>query len=252
MMLETHEFNTAWWGAPTGIVRHPEFFSLPVDQQRELLTPFEWAEFKASLVYSDREEALPYRQLLRAGFIQADTQIHFRIGLAALQLTSLLEPLSVRFADEVPFSLPLEAMSIFRHERFYILPGISAERINRRYAMWGQQIILTHPATCLEVLLDGKVQGWFLSMKEGAKLNLTLAMLHQNASISGSMLYQRALVAYGSRGYRIGYASFHVGNTDVLNIYAHLGARFLTPTACWIWINERLLHEAPARVTTEK
>ena len=118
-------------------------------------------------------------------------------------------------------------------------PGATPERVNARYALWAEELLREHPATCLRVLEGGEVQGWFLARvpeTEGARgLELTLAMLRRGARISGHGLYQRALVALGERGHRTGSASFSITNTAVLGIYASLGARFLPPRGCWLW-----------------
>jgi hypothetical protein len=90
----------------------------------------------------------------------------------------------------------------------------------------------------MQLSLNNRLQGWFLS-RPGMQhsLNLALAMLSNTAEISGLLLYQQACVAYAGRGHRLGNASFSVTNTPVHNIYAALGARFMTPGGNWLWLS---------------
>jgi hypothetical protein len=76
-----------------------------------------------------------------------------------------------------------------------------------------------------------------LSHPAPSGLELALAMLSSESAISGFDLYSVAIAAYSARGFRLGFASFSVTNTAVHNIYANLGARFLEPKECWLWLN---------------
>ena len=48
-------------------------------------------------------------------------------------------------------------------------------------------------------------------------------------------LYQKTIRAYAAKGARIGFTSFSVRNTAVLNIYSQLGARFTSAEGVWLW-----------------
>ena len=233
-MIRTHEYNTRWWGAPAGIVDDPAFFALRDPERQQALAPFEWVEFKSAFA-----GAPSLSSLAGAGFILADTQLAFRIALKQGG-GSCGDDLTVRFADEPGFAYCKKDLASFQHERYVHLPGISPERLNTRYAEWGSQLIREHPRTCLAVLSGGEVQGWFLSQPAAAGLNLTLAVAHRNARISGFLLYEKSLAAYAARGHRIGFASFSAMNTAVHNIYSKLGARFTAPVGIWLWIAPQL------------
>jgi len=228
-MIRLHEFNTKWWGHPVGIVDDGAFFSLSPEAQQEALAPFHWVEYKAPL-----HEA-PLLDMQRAGFFLSDVQEQFRIKLSCEE-GSFLEPLNVCFADAKPLELTDESFAAFEHERFQHLPGCSKERLRSRYGPWARQMIREHPETCLAVLANGAIQGWFLSHPVSNGLNLALAMNHRDARISGFLVYQKGLSAYAARGYRIGGASFSVTNTAVHNIYCRLGAQFVAPTGIWLKI----------------
>jgi hypothetical protein len=232
-MIRLHDFNTRWWGAPAGIVDDAHFFSLPSGEREKALAPYRWVEFKSGLA-----EAPPPPVLARAGFFLADTQIQFRIALKAGGGSSCEEGLTVQFADEVPFEMRDEDLAPFEHERFQHLPNQTGARITARYAEWGRLLVQEHPETCVEILSGGAIQGWFLSCPAEKGLNLTLAMAHQSARMSGFLLYERGLAAYAARGHRVGWASFSVTNTSVHNIYAKLGARFVAPLGIWLWVAE--------------
>jgi hypothetical protein len=229
-VIRQHDFNSRWWGEPVGIVDQGAFFRLPPGERASALAPFRWVEFKSRF-----KDAPPLALLQAAGFFLVDTQVEFRIGLKAGPASACAEPLSVHFADEAPFDLRGEDVPLFAHERYQHLPGNDPQRTNRRYVEWARQLIGEHPECCLRVTTGDAVQGWFLSRPAAGGLNLTLAMLHRNATISGFLLYDQALRAYASRGHRIGWAGFSVTNTAVLNIYARLGAHFIAPTGIWLW-----------------
>jgi len=229
-MIRRHDFNTRWWGRPVGIVDDPGFFDLPAAERERQLAPFSWAEFKAPLAPDlDRGE------ILAAGFVQADVQIPFRIGLSGIEDTASLEGLSARSADEAPFDIPDGLPATFRSERFFCLPGVTEAKINERYRLWGQRLIEEDPTSCLQVHQGQALQGWFLSSRRGRAIELSLAMLSRHAVVSGALLYHKALREYARRGAQVGSAGFSVSNSAVLNIYAKLGARFLAPIGIWLW-----------------
>jgi hypothetical protein len=234
-MIRRHEFNSVWWGSPVGIVDDDAFFDLGPTERAALLAPWAWVEHKAPA------EAARSARIAVAGFVPVDVQLAFRIGLAPLRSSPSLERLDVVFADEPhavegAFSFDSARLADFAHERFEALPGIIPERTNERYALWARELAASAPATALAVREGSEVQGWFLSRPIDTGLHLTLAMLARDARISGHSLYQRALLAYAARGHRLGMAEFSASNTAVHNIYAALGARFVSPTACWMWI----------------
>ena len=229
-MIREHAFNSAWWGARAGIVDSSEFFSLNAAAQDEALREFAWVEFRASL-----HSVPPAPVMLRAGFAAVDTQVNFRIGLKGIPPLPDSHLLEVRFADETPFSVADGEPMSFEHERYQELPGITAARLNDRYVRWANLLIDESPAWCLRVLRGSETQGWFLSRAAKPGLNLALAMLRHDATISGMHLYQEALRAYARRGMSVGWASFSVRNVDVHNIYARLGAHFTSPTGQWLW-----------------
>jgi len=230
-MIEQHAANTAWLGLPAGVVTDERFFALGADERSRLLASYAFAEFKHPL-----PSAPSAAVLLDAGFAWVDVQIEFRIGLSRIDETPSLQELTVRFADESPFTVEDGESRSFADERFSELPGMTQSALDRRYTNWARQLIAEHPATSLEISRDGKPQGWFLSRPSAHCLNLLRAMLHRDATISGMLLYQKGLRAYASRGHSLGWAGFSVRNVNVHNIYARLGARFTPPVGCWLWV----------------
>ncbi|HYM62972.1 MAG TPA: hypothetical protein VEZ11_18945 [Thermoanaerobaculia bacterium] len=227
-MIREHSFNSAWWGAPVGIVNDPAFFELPGAEQNALLAPYAWAEHRQDLA------AAALAAIMRAGFVQADTQLPFRLGMARVAGGPSLDHLDVESAAEAPFRVGAGELAPFEHERYGMLPGITPEKLASRYARWANEQIAQHPDWCLRIRDRSGVQGWFLSRSTDEGLNLELAMLRRGATISGMYLYQKAIVAYAAKGARIGYARFSISNTPVLNIYSRLGAQFLAPMGIWI------------------
>ena len=233
-MIREHRFNTRWWGSPVGFVHDPAFFSLDKATQQQQLKPYAWAEFHSIL-----DQAPSLQSLATAGFIQTDTQIQFLLNLSKVKATPSMDSLEYHFADQKPFTIEMQQLAAFSHERFRHIPGCTGVRNNERYTLWANELIREHPETCIQLLANNKIQGWFLSRPgEERGLNLALAMLSSTAEVSGMLLYQQALVAYAKRGHRLGGASFSVTNTPVHNIYATLDARFLAPKGHWLWTAE--------------
>lgn len=217
-MIREHRFNSRWWGGRVGIVE-----GLDLEGREQ----FDWVELRAELATA------PLERIAGAGFFQVDVQLPFRIALARVPETPSLAALQV---ERAPFSIEADHVAPFAHERYRYLPGMTEERLTKRYAEWAAAQVEQHPEWCLRVTSGGKTQGWFLSQMTAEGLNLELAMLHRSATISGALLYQKALVEYAKLGARVGYARFSVTNTAVLNIYAQLGARFLPPVGTWLWL----------------
>lgn len=229
-MIDEHTFNTTWYGAPVGIVRDPAALAGTTAEVEAALARFAWVELRCA------PDAVDRVRLAGLGFVLADTQIHFRLGLAALRPSPSLDGLTTRWADTAPFTVDAAEMAPFRHERLQHLPGMTQVRLDERYALWARDLIAAAPATCTRLERDGEPQGWFLSQPHGARLRLALAMTAARATISGHHLYLASALGYAARGHKVGEASFSVHNTAVLNIYAHLGARFVATEDTWLRI----------------
>jgi hypothetical protein len=176
------------------------------------------------------------RRLIEAKFQLTDVQVNFRIALSRVADAPSLAEYECRSAAEEPFVLAPGDVRAFEHERFRHLPDVTQELLDRRYVAWANDLGSRHPEWCLRVTRQGRTQGWFFSESSASGLHLALAMLSAEATVSGQHLYQRSLLDYARRGAAIGHASFSVANTAVLNIYSQLGAKFTSPTGCWLWI----------------
>lgn len=229
-MIRNHQFNSMWWGKPVGLITSAAFFDQPPDVQQEQLADFAWVEFRQ--LY---DRPLPVWSLAAAGFTHADIHIRFKLGMHQVAESPSLDAMDAVFAVDDIFEINPEDMAQFEHERFLLLPGATRERVNSRYAIWANTVIRDHPEWCMEIRTEGVPQGWFISQMEGKSLNLTLAGLRKDASISGMHLYHKAMVEYAKRGARIGFASYSATNTQVMAIYAKLGVRYLVPEGFWLW-----------------
>jgi hypothetical protein len=226
-MIREHAFHTRWWGEPVGVVDDFAFVALPAEERERALSAFAWVELRAPLHAADP------LALAHAGFVQIDAQIPFKIRVNRVAGGPSLDELTVERASEHPFTV--DAPAPFGHERFRHLPGITAEKIAERFALWSRLQIAAAPEWCLRIGAGGATQGWFLSAMERDGLHLDLAMLHRDATISGAYLYRKSLLAYAALGAQIGTARFSVENTAVMNIYASMGAQFLAPVGIWLW-----------------
>jgi hypothetical protein len=227
-MINKHDFNSQWWGNDVGVVQAQDLMTLSSNEVDAQCAPYAWVEARAA-----NNAAINAHQMNTHGFFHVDTQIRFKIRLKGLSSTPSLDNLEVKFADETPFSVTAANFKAFEAERFAQLPNCSADKIKERYALWSQSLIANNPESCLRVFLNGEEQGYFLSQNTKSGFELTLAMLHTGAKISGMHLYHKALLAYAERGHRLGGAGFSVYNSLVHNIYANLGARFLSTEDFW-------------------
>ena len=227
-LIKNHLFNSAWWGKSVGIVEESKLDSITQEDLDTAGQTFDWIEARATT-----KTNVNAKRLSDLGFFQVDTQLKFKIRLSQLATTPSLDNLQVEFADRSPFEIAPCDIKEFAAERFQHLPGCTTSKIKDRYVLWSNQLIQERPQYCLRVLLSGEVQGFFLSEETATGFRLALAMLHSNAKVTGMHLYQKALLAYAEKGIRIGGASFSVHNSPVHNIYANLGARFLTAERFW-------------------
>ena len=234
LLVET-VYNTRWWGARFGRVTSDAFFDRPAPEVAADLSAFSVVEFSTGDVAPNLSA-----RLAQHGFWWADCQLAFRIGLREVANTAL--PASVAGlrmvpAAERPFTVAASELPIFKAERFRALRGITATQLAQRYANWSNDLIAAHPDACFEAFDEaGNSAGWFLGKPLSAStIELTLAMVRPGAGPVGGALYQAAIHAYAHQGYRLGRAAFSVQNTDVLNIYSQLGARFVAPAHIWLW-----------------
>jgi hypothetical protein len=233
-MIDRHDFNSAWWGRPVGIVRDEQWFDLPPAQRQAELAHYAWVEFKSPQPAHD-----PSRYT-SAGFRLTDTQISFRIALDRIEETPSTLKLDCVAASTRPFQLDAASMADFQHERFAHLQGVTADRITRRFAAWAGQLVQAHPDWALEIAYEGQTQGWFVAEPTSKGLYLALAMLARGATVSGANLYRKALHHFAAQGQRIGHAGFSASNTAVLNIYSQFGARFTAAHGAWLWQADNL------------
>lgn len=229
-MIRDHEFNSVWYGRRAGLVTDVRFFDLSESDRARLLVDYAWVEYRAPLT-NGIETLAPSR----CGFAFVDVQVEFRISLRRIPTPPCVDDLSI-ISGEDQFVVPaIQDIKPFVHERYALLSEVDAEKLQQRYWMWAQRLAAADPRYCLTVGLPSSVQGWFFAHPTNRGLNLTLAAMHRDATISGAALYAHCLRAYADRGATVGYAGFSVTNLDVHNIYAWLGARFIPPTAVWIW-----------------
>lgn len=229
-MIRENPYDTAWCGEPVGVIIDSAFFALDETCCRAALERFSWVEFKAPL-----GQAPPLHLLQERGFLLADVQIPFRLALKAVPDSPSLAEITCQPASQAPFEVQAHLVRDFEHERFLQLPGMTRAKLNQRYAGWANQLAGEHPDWSLCIRHNGQVQGWFLSQPTPRGLSLTLAMMEKSAVLSGAQLFQKAIRTYASMGPAVGYASFSVRNTSVLNIYSQFGAKFLPPEGNWIW-----------------
>jgi hypothetical protein len=232
-MIKLHDFNTEWWGKPTGIITDPAFFSLPKEQQIEILAPYQWVEFRAE------DEKHPSLQAIsKAGFFQVDTQINFQIDMRKLQPTSNTDALSIHSASKIPFSIDIDSIKSFSAERFKHIPDIKRHKIDERYVLWSKKLIAKNPEWCMEIKKNGIVQGWLLSSKTDKGLNLTLGMRSLSGDTTWYYIFQKALMEYVKQGADIGWASYSVTNIPVMNVYSALSVRLTGCEHFWLWVNK--------------
>lgn len=226
--MKLHEFNSKWWGKPVGVGNVDDYCALEPEQRRAMVAEYDWIELRGQ----------PTRQqvwcLSDDGFACVDQQVSFRVGLRARSSSPTSAALAVITAKQEPPLFDLTKMALFERERFWLLPGVDEATLQQRFALWGRVLTEESPETCLALVnAERRVQGWFLSRPDERGLELTLAMLSKDSEISGFHLYERGLAHYGA-SHAMGWASFSGANTAVLNIYARLGASFVSTQQYWL------------------
>ena len=171
-MIREHAFNSAWWGDKAGFVESA-LFTLPDAERDAFLRDYAWVEYVAPI------DTVAPAALLRAGFMQTDVQIVFRLDLRRLFPLPDFANLSIASAAEEPFHIGDDELGEFEHERFRYLPGITPAKLKDRYTRWANALIDANPEWSLRIAHVGKVQGWFLSELDGKGFHLTLAALHR-------------------------------------------------------------------------
>ena len=236
-MIRTHEFNTAWWGkgGDVGIIDDATFFDQTDGERQSQLAMYRWAEFH---VESPKPELV--RKMHDARFVFADAQMEFRVKLnkSDRQSAPSSEAIQLTSAGTDPFKVSTSEVRAFEGDRFFLLPGVTMKRVEERYTLWTERLIKESPATCFRASLGGKTQGWFLSAPSNKGLELTLAMLSKDATISGQLLYASALAEYARMGHTVGWAKYSYRHTAVANIYASLGAKLTGVRETWMWIKK--------------
>jgi hypothetical protein len=225
-VIREHAFNARWWGAPVGIVEEPAtFFAAPAEARQAALEPFAWTEVRVPAGAAwDRAAAAS------DGFVAADVQIGFRIGLRRLPAPGPSTQ-ALQVVPAVPFAG--RRLAPFGSERFHVL-GAPEDLVDARFAAWAEDLRTAAPDWCFEVRSEDEPQGFFCSTPAEGGLHLALAGLYRDATVSGALVYGAALHAYAARGARSGWAAFSARNHAVHNVYASLGARFVSATEIWI------------------
>ena len=229
MIVKPHKFNSKWWGGNIGIL---DIDNLQEESDATAISEFEKFEWVEAKIPNSSD--VSFERMHRLGFFYIDTQVSFRINLSSLEESPSLNSLKVDSGRNKSFKIKTSDIREFSSDRFSRLPGCSQEMAQKRYSLWSNLLIESSPQYSLRIFSGEKIQGYFLAQDKSPGFELTLAMLSQNSSISGMLLYQKALLTYRDLGKRVGKASFSVYNTPVMNIYSKLGASFTGNETIWI------------------
>jgi len=235
-VISSHDFNSQWWGGPVGIIHDKDFFQQGMAECQRLLQPFDWVEFKAS-----RGDVAIESAVALCGFQFVDLQVLYKAGLDKSATSQREVPLEMVNATVHEFDLHPSELTEFAAERFSVLPGVTPERICQRYVAWASTLLGKNPELCFEVRKDSIPQGWvFAERTESPRaVNFTLVMTSNRSQVRGLEVYRAALQQFARMGFAFCQASFSAFNVPAHNIHALLGARFLDPVICWIWVNPR-------------
>ncbi len=235
-MIGIHDFNSEWWGGPVGIIRDSAFFSLARAESERLLEPYDWVEFKAT-----RGDLAIESAAARCGFQFVDLQIVYKAGLNKSSPPGREIALDLVSAESVEFDLNPDQLTEFTAERFSILPGITPARISQRYVAWARMLSKNNPKLCFEAQQNNTAQGWVFAEPTDSPsgLNFTLVMTSRTSQVRGYDIYRAALQQFATMGFAFCQAAFSAFNVPAHNIHSMLGARFLDPMICWIWINPK-------------
>lgn len=231
-----------------GIVTSADFFRLDRLRCLELLEEYDWVEFKAPRGGDFNIEV----SATRLGFQFADLQLHYKASCLRVptlrQETSLELNLVSARANE--FKLVATDITEFSAERFALLPGITPNKICERYVAWANMLLKQNPELCFKVCQGTAPQGWVFTEPGDSpcSLNFTLAMTSKETRLRGVEIYAAAIKHFADIGFTFCQAAFSAFNVPAHNIHAFLGARFLEPVICWLWINPKLFRAATANL----
>lgn len=236
-LLKRHEFNSNWCNDHVGIVTSLSFFDLNKLEIFEQLNNFSWVEFKSPTAIRKKTRAV-----YQNGFRKIDTQLKMHLDLRSFN-HSHVDGLYALTAAEMPLRFESEMMKPFKNERFNQITTIKQDQINKRYQLWGEELILRSPNTCVGVYREGLLQGWFLTELINGVLDITLAVLHIDSTTCGEDLYYCALRWFKECGYGKASSWFSASNIPVLNIFSGAGAIFSVAQDLWIWEKEKYCAE---------
>jgi len=239
LLIALHGLNSAWWGAPVGLITDPAFVDLPLQEQRRLLSTYEWVEFRG------QHSSHASLRLHVAGFLHVETYCRCRVPLNRIEETPSVAQLVATDAATQPFALAAGDFVPFAHERWSLLPGVTQQSIDERYATYLNQVIGEQPGTSLAIASPEGAEGWFVAEPRSREtVQLSLAALSASATVAGAHLYRRALIEYARRGFRIGLAAFSARHAGVMNLYAKFGAVFTSPEEIWIWMSDAVASQS--------
>lgn len=176
------------------------------------------------------------RRLSGEGFYQVETVVEPFRDLRSFQPKKGFAALRLRPAvvEDMSHLLAL-ARGAFSMDRFHLDPNLSNDRAGYRYEYWlGNGFKSGESIMAYENAKTGKIVG-FCHIKEITRTEVDFSLAAIDKSLHktglGVMMYSDCLAECRNRGYESIRTRISVNNTDVLNIYSHLGFLFRRPMA---------------------
>jgi RimJ/RimL family protein N-acetyltransferase len=138
-------------------------------------------------------------------------------------------------------SLLLIAENAFKHERYHVDPRLDRKLGDLRYGKWVENSF-HHPTQCLlKILNDKQLLGFFIveyNAKEPVYWHLTAIAPQWQGMGYGLRVWKAMLKHHQEAGYDAITTTISARNSAVLNLYAKLDFRFLSPDMTFHWIRD--------------
>jgi hypothetical protein len=223
-VIEMHEFNAAWWGAPVGITNDFTVLTSPPGALTRL-DEFAWVEARVP------QSSIPMGWLGPTnGFQWVDLQLSYRANLRRIDPL----PADIQVVSAADDGIDVLDFAPFMAERYARLPGITDALLARRYKDWARSLVAASPNSCATVRHRGKIAGYVFGSVNGTTASFTLAVSSRTAESPGLTVYLGAAHLFRSLGATT--MSSALSATNVAAINAHVTLRCLFTQATGIWL----------------